>query len=817
MCYNTQKGYSLRFSNPVLFYQFMEYRGKSVIYNFLKSPIEVVDMFPNRCILYGNCYHHFRTMLFKKNYRVAILLLVVITCHFVALSQSLSAAALKNELSNSGSAKAKADICFTLSMKYAEGLKIDSATYYVNRLNELSLQNNYRIGIGKYYLALANILHYRSNSSEAKKNLSEAITIFREQKEFSLLGMAYSYMAWQEDITGETESAKNHFRQSIHLLSSPGNETELYRAYFLLSRSYYRISAYDSAASYYFKALMLAEKLKDPFKIYYSSMALGESFLSLQNLQKARHYLEYGLKNSKAGVNKVGLWMYMAKYATCLTLLHDFESAESAINEFEKLTKQFNHTWGWMMLDNLKGTLQYQKGNYSGALYFLTNAYLKYNLPNGTERDPTNLKDIVLNLGRTEFKLKHYDSAIVHLRYAEQIADSLKSMVDVIETDFLLSLSFERKSMPDSALHYFRRYIVLKESVLSMEKQKIILDITARYETGKKEQAIKILEKETEANTYLLQLQSRQLEKQQLEDEKKSQQLVLISKQNEINKLDAAQKTLGLDNEKKENEKNQAKLKLLEKETAYQKLYVLKQKQQKKIVYVCIGAILIVSGYGFYRYTRRRKLQNQQVVLNERLRISRELHDELGSTLSGIAMYSHLTREQIKTGKTQEVEKSLNNMQQTAGSMVDKLKDIVWLVNPEQDSLLKLMERLEDYGEEMAMLKNTEIKISIPAKVSAINLPVESRRNIYLFCKEALNNAVKYSDAGLIELMMKELDHKKIELSISDNGKGFDTTAVKKGNGLVNMQQRAADVNGVFLLISSPGHGTTVSLVCKIT
>ena len=293
--------------------------------------------------------------------------------------------------------------------------------------------------------------------------------------------------------------------------------------------------------------------------------------------------------------------------------------------------------------------------------------------------------------------------------------------------------------------------------------------------------------------------------------------MVLISQQNEINKLDASQQTLNLENEKKENEKNQVKLKLLEQETAYQKLLASKENQRKKIVYSSIAVILALSGYSLYRYIRRKKLQNQQEILKERLRISRELHDEVGSTLSGILMYSHLTREQIYAAKTDEVEKSLNSIQQSAVEMVEKLSDIVWLVNPEKDSLKKLIERLEQYAEDMAEIKGMEVKISISPKLANINLPVESRRNIYMFCKEAINNAVKYSQANVIELHMHETENRKIEISVSDDGKGFEKAKLQNGNGLVNMRQRAEDTGGEYSLQTFPGRGTKISLIFKIT
>ena len=200
----------------------------------------------------------------------------------------------------------------------------------------------------------------------------------------------------------------------------------------------------------------------------------------------------------------------------------------------------------------------------------------------------------------------------------------------------------------------------------------------------------------------------------------------------------------------------------------------------------------------------------------ERLRISRELHDEVGATLSGIAMYSHLAKEQIKANQTTEIEKSLNIMQQSTGAMVNKLNDIVWLINPDQDTLQKLIGRLEEYAIDMAAIKNIKVKITVPDKIAEINLPIDSRRNIYLFCKEAINNAVKYSQATKLELSAIEIKG-SMEFAVRDNGRGFDTTMVRRGNGLVNMQKRADAIGAKLILESKENEGASISLQYKIT
>ena len=265
-----------------------------------------------------------------------------------------------------------------------------------------------------------------------------------------------------------------------------------------------------------------------------------------------------------------------------------------------------------------------------------------------------------------------------------------------------------------------------------------------------------------------------------------------------------------------EMEKTESQVKILTAENKLKSIIASKQNQQKKIAYAGICLIILGGGYLFYRNNRQKKIQAQHAMANERLRISQELHDEVGATLSGIAMYSHLAKEQIKHAQAAEVDKSLNIMQQSSGDMVNKLNDIVWLLNPSQDSFQKLIQRLEEYAGEMTAIKNMKLQVLVPEHFSTQNLPVESRRNIYLFCKEAINNAVKYSNAGLLELTVKETNN-LLEISISDDGKGFDAETIRRGNGLNNMQKRADDLGAVFNMESKTGQGCLVSLKLKIT
>ncbi len=210
------------------------------------------------------------------------------------------------------------------------------------------------------------------------------------------------------------------------------------------------------------------------------------------------------------------------------------------------------------------------------------------------------------------------------------------------------------------------------------------------------------------------------------------------------------------------------------------------------------------------------KLKQTKIISAERERISGELHDEVRSMLSGIAMYSHLAKEQIKANKTIEINQSLDIMHQASSDMVNKLNDIVWFIQPEHDTLEKLLERLTDYTYKMAAIKDIRVKINMSDYLSNIVLPIGVRRNIYLLFKEAINNVVKYSKATLIEFQVTNGD-KVLHMLLKDNGVGYDTQNSSKGNGIHNMQKRAKEIGAALDIISSKEKGTEISIKLEIT
>ena len=754
-------------------------------------------------------------------------ILVFLGLYFFGFSQS-PIPPLQKALSKANSNKEKADISYEISKKYIDLLKVDSAIFFANQIQELSIAGNYQHGLGKYNLATSTALYLRRNYGEAEHHIRKAIDLFTQEKNFLFLGLAYRQLANGYGLINNNFLSRKNYWTAIHYSSLSSDENTLSREYFELGRSYYETFEVDSAAIYLAKSLTIAEKIYDKNKIYISAGYLGMVLLMLDDLHGARKYFEYAFENSLPGSNKVGYRMRLVNYASCLSLLEEFRKADSTIKEIEVLNATLKDDWGEASVKALKGEIEMKKKNFQKAISFFLQAW---KLQAGLESD-FDKKNILFHLGETEYELHRYDSAIVHLQLARKYARMLKFSIDEMLLNSLISRSYEAIHQPDSALHYFKEYAFLRNEIFTAQKQKNIVEITTRYETGKKEQEIKILQKEGEANSYLLRLQNQQIEKQQLEDEKKSQQMDLISKQNEINKLDASQKTLSLDNEKKENEKNQAKMNSLEKESALQTTIARNQKLRKNFAYGLIASILIFSGYGYYRYRQNKKLSHQlshslaelkqaqtQLIKfekekeseNIRVRISRDIHDEVGATLSGVALFSEIAKQKMEQHNEPDAKIYLDHISANSKDMVEKMGDIVWTINPENDSIERIVARLKAYAVNLCGGKGIQIHFQVDEAIKDFFPDMPERKNIYLFSKEAINNAVKYSNGSNIFFSILKIND-KVTLEIKDDGIGFDMNSIVKGNGLINMQARAAELNAVLDVSSKQGNGTCIKL-----
>jgi len=218
-----------------------------------------------------------------------------------------------------------------------------------------------------------------------------------------------------------------------------------------------------------------------------------------------------------------------------------------------------------------------------------------------------------------------------------------------------------------------------------------------------------------------------------------------------------------------------------------------------------------------------RKLQRQIEIMRqkealekERARIARDLHDQLGATLTQIALLGELA--EADKNLPDEVETHARQITQTARETTRVLDEIVWAVNPSNDTLESLANYICKYAQEYLSSANIGFRNEIPSDLPDIPLPPEVRHNLYLAVKEAITNIARHSKASLAALRL-EINGDKLVIEIRDNGIGIsDLNAVKskKRSGLLNMETRIRDIGGEFYIGKLPEGGTMVKMVLPL-
>jgi len=225
--------------------------------------------------------------------------------------------------------------------------------------------------------------------------------------------------------------------------------------------------------------------------------------------------------------------------------------------------------------------------------------------------------------------------------------------------------------------------------------------------------------------------------------------------------------------------------------------------------------LLIILGLMSITYLMYRlRLNRLMAVERIRNKVARDLHDDVGSTLSTINILSSMAKSKLLTDpvKTSEyISKITNNSQH----MMEAMDDIVWSIKPDNDNMQKIVARMREYASSILEPKDIGIEFQVQAKVYDLKLKMETRRDVFLIFKEAVNNSAKYSHGSKIEIGIT-YENKKLGISISDNGKGFNVQNADSGNGLGNMRKRAETLRGKFEINSEEGNGTGIRLMIPV-
>jgi two-component system sensor histidine kinase UhpB len=258
---------------------------------------------------------------------------------------------------------------------------------------------------------------------------------------------------------------------------------------------------------------------------------------------------------------------------------------------------------------------------------------------------------------------------------------------------------------------------------------------------------------------------------------------------------------------KYETEKKDNIIELLNKDQSVQKVEISKQKIINNI-FIWSLVLLIGIFYLVYKTFRTR----QQLQLHAlRNKIASDLHDDVGSTLSSISIFSEIAKQQSK-----EVMPMLEQISESSRTMLDAMSDIIWTINSDNDVFENIVLRMKNFAFELLGAKKMDFTFNADDNVSKIKLSMIVRKNIYLIFKEATNNMAKYADSKTA-LFSVSMERESLTMIIRDNGIGFDVNTESLGNGLKNMKKRALEIGANLLIESEAGEGTTLKLILNVS
>ena len=249
----------------------------------------------------------------------------------------------------------------------------------------------------------------------------------------------------------------------------------------------------------------------------------------------------------------------------------------------------------------------------------------------------------------------------------------------------------------------------------------------------------------------------------------------------------------------------------------------------KQVWFITLLAFLFPGLIFWYFFNRRKKLlhaafekrlaaervdfEKQLAVEKAGNRITADLHDDIGTNLSSIHVYSTVAKQLIGTD-TAKAKEILDKLTLQTQGMLENLGEIIWSLKTGKDQFVNIESRIKNYVSDVLGATNIAYTVKIESSINNIK-DIRLRKNIILIAKEAVNNAVKYSKATIISVNVSN-ENSYVKIEIADNGIGFDEKAENRGNGLGNMQKRTEELHGHFYCTGCIGSGTLITATIPI-
>lgn len=562
------------------------------------------------------------------------------------------------------------------------------------------------------------------------------------------------------------------------------------------------------AIEYWKKGVELSRKLNYTAGLARNFINTGTGFSYLGKFDSSIIYADSGILYSKKTKDPDRIALAYLNKGDAYRNLNDFKSALLYCDTAGMYAAQTNNIDRQARIYDIISDLYTDQKQYSRAILFQNNALDLYKKDNNAVMEGQAYDDIAWIYQETG----KFDSALIFREMAIQIGEDEKDYKNLSGYYYGLATIYVEKG------NYKDAEIYAAKSLYYAKQQESNLELATTYTLlGKIYIKEEKLNEAIEAGNMAYQFASSEVHLgwqresaallaeayKSAGDYKNAFHFLTISSQlnDSLIKQSFTGEVAGLQSSFELKEKDKTIL-LLNTEKALQQ----QRLQQKNLL--AIGAVILalLALVGVWLLINRNKLKHKMEELQLRGKIAADLHDEVGSTLSSIRMYSDIVKRQTQPGASTEL---LDKISSNSKDMIENMSDIVWMIKPGNDDFKNIESRMLNFANEICSPAGINFEFTKDEATDAIQISMEQRRDIYLIFKEAINNAVKYSGCHTIHAAITLQNH-HLEMRISDDGNGFDITAAKNGNGLSNMQKRAMIHKGTCNIQSAIDEGTEI-------
>lgn len=561
---------------------------------------------------------------------------------------------------------------------------------------------------------------------------------------------------------GEPDSAIHYGNQASEKFIELQDTSKLIYVYNNLSKVYQKKGSYEKAISTLFEGLKLAEKRHDNLWMGFLYQNIALNYHDFEDYEKGVKYGKLALARLLAS-EKAKAYNLALALNTIAINFDDWNQPDSALNYHFRIFKYKNDLDTLRIgftYNNIGNTLLKQK-RYAEARNWVERSIAITRLNKEQMGDipfSYELATNFTNLATIYSKLAEYRKSEASFDSAYHYTTKSNSIEKLRDYHYQQFQHNKQRGNLERALFFQEEYFKIRDQIFSDTRAKSIAELETKYETAKKEKELA----ETHAQMLIIENKEKQ----------KSLWLILISV---LTGFIVVVSYLIY---------KQQKLKLVQQEQEF--------RLQEEIA----------------RMDSQNKLQEQ------RLSISRDLHDNIGSQLTFIISLVNNLKFSHKT-ENSAILNQLNRIGDFAGETITELRDTIWAINSTRFTFEDLRARILNFIEKARHARpNLTIKFNLAPELDNLELSAVAGINIYRTIQEAVNNSMKYAETELITIEVIALNH-NVEIIVQDKGKGFDIDSVQKGNGLYNMQKRVEDLGGEIQLSSGAGKGTSVKLILK--